>query len=131
MRSRGSVRLCVVLATVAFVAGVGLATFTREAQARRGRRGPSPQQIAAMKKQMQEQAEMQQNLYKAQQRKDQQVIAQFDLNGNGRIDGPTEKGPYDKFWREVELGKKPHPYSFITANELKPASTSKTAPKKK
>jgi hypothetical protein len=68
MRSRWSVRLCVVLAAAAFMAGIGLA----EAQARRGR-GPSPQQIAAMKKQMADQAEMEQNLYKAQQKKDQRT----------------------------------------------------------
>ena len=122
MRSRWNVRLCVVLAAVAFVVGLGLA----EAQARRGRGGPSPQQIAAMKKQMQQMAEQQQLLMQAQQKKDQQVIAQFDLNGNGRIDGPAEKAPFEKFWREVELGKKPHPYASITANDLKkPTTTTK------
>jgi hypothetical protein len=127
MRSLWNVRLCAVLA-VAFVAGIGIAT--PDAEARRGRSGPSPQQIAAMKKAMAQQAEMEKKLAAAQQKKDQQTIARFDLNGNGRIDGPQEKGPWDKFWREVNLGKTAHPYASISPNDIKPDAP-KTAAKKK
>ena len=116
-----------VLALAAFlVAGLALAA-PDQAFARRG--GPSPQQIKAMQQYMQQQQQMQANLAKAQQKKDSEVIARFDTNGNGKIDS-NEKPAWDKYWREVKAGKQPHPYASISEKDVKPEDP-KTAAKKK
>ena len=95
------------------------------------RSGPSSAQIAAMKKQQQEQLQQQQNYQKAVQKRDAEVMARFDLNKNGKIDS-NEKAPFDKYMRDIRLGKEPSPYASITAEEIKgtTADAKKTTTKK-
>lgn len=68
------------------------------------------------------QAEMNAKIAAAQKKKDQEILARFDLNKNGKID-TTEKPAWDKFWRDVRTGKTPHPYDSLDL-------TSKTAARK-
>ena len=53
---------------------------------------------------MQAQAQMNAQVAAAQQKKDQETMARFDLNKNGKIDA-SEKPAWDKFWRDVRTGK--------------------------
>jgi hypothetical protein len=93
------------------------------AEARRG--GPSAAQIAAMKAKAKEQQEQAAALEAAKTKKSQEILNRYDLNKNGKIDG-TEHPAWDKYWREVKLGKEPDPYSDLKIE--KPTST--TAKKK-
>ena len=99
----------------------GLSLLPGEVHAR-GRRGPSAAQVRAAMQKYQQYMQQQQNLANAQVKKDKETIARFDTNGNGKIDS-NEKAPWDKFWREVREGKQPHPYAAITANDIKPKTT--------
>ena len=97
------------------------------------RRGISQAQIKALQKKMQQQQQMQQGLSKVQADRDKETMSKYDLNSNGKIDA-NEKPAWDKYWREVNMGKQPHPYSTITADEVSKAANpqaTKTAAKKK
>ena len=86
-----------------------------------------------LQQKIQQQQQMQQGLSKVQAQKDQETMSKFDLNGNSKIDA-NEKPAWDKYWREVKLGKQPHPYDSITQADVTKAAnpqTSKTAAKKK
>jgi type II secretory pathway pseudopilin PulG len=109
---------------------LALASWTIMSLSAEARRGPSKQQIQALQQQQQQQQQMAVNLEKAKQKKDDEVMKRFDLNKNGKIDS-NEKAPFDKYWRDVRLGKEPHPYASITDADIKPtpASTSKTKAK--
>jgi hypothetical protein len=114
--------------SLAVVIGLGGSLFIASIVEARG--GPSPAQKKAMQQYMQQQQLMQQNLAKAQQKRDKELMDRFDLNKNGKID-VAEKPTYDKFWRDVKSGKQPHPYSTITEAEItaNPAAKKATAAK--
>lgn len=76
------------------------------------RRGPSPAQIKAAQEKQKAAAEQVQAYEAAKVKKDKEVLAKYDLNKNGKIDS-TEQASWDKYWREVHLGKTPHPYTEI------------------
>lgn len=100
-----------------------------EAQAR-GRRGPSPAQIKAMQEQLKAQQEAEQKYQAAVQAKFKEVLDRYDLNKNGKIDG-TEKPAYDKYLREVKLGKQADPILAIPYPKVEvKKSGSSTAAKK-
>jgi hypothetical protein len=101
--------------SLAVVIGLSGSLFIASIAEARG--GPSPAQKKAMQQAMQQQQLMQTNLAKAQQKRDKELMDRFDLNKNGKID-VSEKPAYSKFWRDVNLGKTPHPYSTITQAEL-------------
>src|SRR5581483_7547851 len=82
-------------------------------------RGMSPAQKKAIQEKLQQQQQLQQNMEKAKAKKDQEVMDRFDTNKNGKID-PSEKTGYDKFWRDVRLGKTPHPYDTIKPSDVNP-----------
>jgi hypothetical protein len=84
----------------------------------RGRSGGN-QQVMKM---MQAQAQMNVQITAAQQKKDQETMARFDLNKNGKIDA-SEKPAWDKFWREVRTGKAEHPYASLDLTSKSSAST--------
>lgn len=115
------------------IASTALVTLAiNDVHARRGG-GMSTAQKKALMEQMQKQQQYQQNVATAKQKKDKQTFDRFDLNKNGKLD-PNEKPAWDKFWRDVRLGKEPHPYSTITQSELTAnpnATTAAKAPPKK
>lgn len=77
-----------------------------EAQARRGY--PSAAQIRAAQEQQRAQEEAEQKYQAALAAKRKEVLDRYDLNKNGKIDGP-EKPLFDKYLREIKLGKQPDP----------------------
>lgn len=82
-----------------------------EAQAR-GRRGPSPAQIKAAQEKHKAEQEAEQKYQAALAAKQKEVLDRFDLNKNGKIDG-AEKPLYDKYLREIKLGKQPDPLAAV------------------
>ncbi|HEY5314026.1 MAG TPA: EF-hand domain-containing protein [Pirellulales bacterium] len=101
------------------IALVGSLLLASNAEARGG---PSPAQKKAMQQYIQQQQQMQQNMAKAQQKRDKDLMDRFDLNKNGKID-VSEKTAYNKYWRDVRLGKIPHPYANITPAEINASPT--------
>lgn len=101
---------------------IGLTTGIAEAR----RRGPSKAQLAAQKEKKEQAAAMKAAVSKAQKAKDAELMKKYDLNKNGKIDG-NEKPSWDKFWREVDLGQIPHPYSTIKLDkdDLKTSASKK------
>lgn len=116
------------LASLAVV--IALSASLSIASVAEARGGPSPAQKKAMQQYVQQQQLQAQNLAKAQQKRDKELMDRFDLNKNGKID-VAEKPYYDKYWRDVKLGKAPHPYSTITEAEINanPAAAKKTPAK--
>ena len=109
---------------------IAMFTLIGEAQARR--RGPSPQQIKAAQEKQRAEQEAAQKYQAALDAKRREVFDRYDLNKNGKIDG-TEKPMYDKYLREVKLGKQPDPLLAIPYPKVETKSTSKPstgAPKK-
>ncbi len=73
-------------------ASLGLLCCSANQAEGRGRSGGNQQAMRLM----QAQAQMNAQLTAAQQKKDQETLARFDLNKNGKIDSP-EKPAWDKF----------------------------------
>jgi hypothetical protein len=112
-------------ACVLGLASLGLlCCCTHQAQGR-GRSGGNQQ----MMKMMQAQSQMNAQIAAAQQKKDQETMARFDLNKNGKIDS-SEKPAWDKFWREVRTGKTEHPYASLDLTSKSSASTGNKNKKK-
>jgi hypothetical protein len=96
-----------------------------QAEARRGR-GSSRAMQQAMKKQQQMFAKWMAEYQKAQKEQYDAFMKRFDSNGNGKIDG-KEKGPAQKYLRELQMGKNPDKLKFTTKS--KPESKSKSKSK--
>src|SRR5271163_4167423 len=71
------------------------------AVAQRGR--PSAAQMKAMQQQYQQQQQNQYGLQLVLEKRQKEVYAKYDLNGDGKLD-VKEKPPYDKYMREVRSG---------------------------
>ncbi len=77
---------------------------------------------AQMKQMQQMQQQQQQNQYGLQlvlQKRQKEIYAKYDLNGDGKLDA-KEKAPFEKYKREVTLGKQPNPLdpTSVTQQEI-------------
>ncbi len=99
-----------------------------EAQARR--RGLSSAQIKAIQAQQKAEEEAEQKYQAAVYAKYKEILDRYDLNKNGKIDG-TEKPMYDKYIRDIKLGKQPNPILQIPYPKVEVPKTSKSGTTKK
>jgi hypothetical protein len=117
LRSRGFVPLACVSAIVG-----GLVTTDACLAARP--RGPSAAQVKKMKEQMEfAQAEMQ-RFQRETAAIQQRLVAQFDENGNGKLEG-AEKAKYNKYMAAVQKGKEPNPFAEVVPIGQGPKPTAK------
>ena len=99
----------------AAVVGIGLACAASADTAfaqRRGRRGPSPQQIKAMQEQMQYQQQEMIRVQTETAAKEKELVAKFDENGDGKLVG-KERSMYDAHLRDIRFGRAPNPFADI------------------
>lgn len=87
------------------LATLGLSFGSAPADARWGR-GSYRAYQQVMKKQMQYMQKQQQEYEKQVKAEQEAFMKRFDTNHNGKIDG-KEKGPAQKYLRQIELGKDP------------------------
>lgn len=96
---------------VAAAVAAGLLT-AGVAEAQRGRRGPSPQQIQKMREQMQYQQQEMMRVQSEMAAKEKELQAKFDENGDGKLFG-TEKSKYESHMRDIRFGRVPNPFADI------------------
>ena len=101
-----------------------LLSFAGNMAEARGSRGPSAAQIKAAQAKVKAQQEAQQAYQAAYDKRTKEIFNRYDLDKNGKLDS-TEKPSFDRYWREVKLGKADDPYANLKVETPKTTTTAK------